>query len=105
MGAIGFQDLFRAGLLWATAGDTEGDLEAGLAGFLLDAFAFDEEHLSHMGEIHVLVEGAVTPNAAGFDAPMFTGAGLGEMGLAAIAEQQFDIGLASVGWLPLTLKW
>jgi len=100
MTTIGFQDLFRVGLLWGAAGDTQGDLEAGLAGFLLDEFAFDEEHLPYMREIQVFVERALTPNTARFDAPMFTGGALDEVCLAAIAEQEFDIGLASVGWLP-----
>ena len=104
MTTIGFQDLFRVSLLWSTAGDTEGDLEACFPGSFLDAFAFDEEHLPHMGEIQVLVECAVTPNAARFDAPMFTAVVWMKCALPR-SRKSSSISACSVGWLPLTLKW
>lgn len=93
VGAIGGEDLLGAGLCGSAASDTVGDLESGCAGFLFDAFAFDQEYLTHMGEIHLLVQSAAAPDAARFDAPMLSGADLGEIGIAAIAKQQCDVAL------------
>ena len=68
------------------------DVGGVVAGFFLDALAFDEEGLSHMGEVQIVVEPRGGPDRARFQTSMIEGERLTEVGFTAGFEQQADIG-------------
>ena len=62
-----------------------------LAGFFLDRFTLDQEHLANVREVDVRIERRTAPNAARLDAPMLARRDLDEIRGIALLEQQPDI--------------
>ena len=63
-----------------------------LAGLLLDALALDNEGLSDVGEVEIVVEPGGGPDRARFQTPVIEGERLAEVRLAAGLEEQADVG-------------
>ena len=62
-----------------------------LAGFFLDGFPLDQEHLANVREVEVGIERRTAPNAARLDAAMGGRCDLDEISGIALLEQQPDI--------------
>ena len=91
----------RASAVSGAAGDAEGVFDGGLAGLLGGGGALDEEGLADVREGQVAVEAGGGPDGAAFDAPVFEGGGLAEVGLAAVLEEHPEVveegGLVALG--------
>src|SRR5689334_14559989 len=60
-------------------------------GLLVDGFPFDEEGLSDMGKVEVVVEFGRSPDLAGFDPAMVGRGDFDEVRLCSIVEEQDEI--------------
>lgn len=72
------------------------------AGLFVEGFALNQEDLTDMGKIEVIIERGTAPNPPRLDAPVIGRGSLGEVGNGiALLEQQSDItlqsGLVSLG--------
>ena len=85
------KDTLGVGLLGSTAGDAVGDLLRAFACLFFCEMPLDEEGLSHVGEIEVMVELVCGPDLADFDSAMVRGAIMDEVGVLAVLEIQLDI--------------
>ena len=65
--AVHFQDPLGRCLLRGAAGDSQGDIQAVLAGFFVEGLAFDQENLPDVGEVEVGIEFCAAPNTPCFD--------------------------------------
>ena len=63
--SVGFEHLLGVGLVGGSAGDAVGELDGAFAGFLLDALAFDDEGLTDVGEVKVVVQCGSGPDLRG----------------------------------------
>ena len=91
MPAVDRQDALRRSLLHRATRDSQSNLTRMLAGFFLDGFPLDQEHLANVGKVDVRIERRTAPNAARLDAPMFARRDLDEIRGIALLEQQPDI--------------
>ncbi len=91
MPAVDRQDALRRSLLCSATRDSQRNLTRVLAGFFLDAFPLDQEHLADVREVEVGIERRTAPNAARLDAPMLARRDRDEISGIALLEQQPDI--------------
>ena len=91
MPAVDRQDPLRRGLLHRATRDSQCNLTRMLAGFFLDGFTLDQEHLANVREVDVGIERRTAPNAARLDAPMLARRDLDKIRGTALLEQQPDI--------------
>lgn len=88
---IGGQDFLCVGIPgWAT-GDAIGNLTGAFSGFLIDAVTFDDESLSDVWKVQVVIELGGDPDFAGFDPAMIRGRMIDEIWLLSVPEVEFDI--------------
>ena len=85
--AVEFEQAPGVGGVGRVGGDAEGVFDGGLAGLLGGGGALDEEGLADVREGQVAVEAGGGPDGAAFEAPVFEGGGLAEVGLAAVPEE------------------
>jgi len=78
--AVISKHLLGIGLLPRRAGDAVDSLPALYTTFLVDGLAFDHECLTYMRKVQVVVQCGSGPDFSGFDTPVFTLAGLNEIG-------------------------
>jgi hypothetical protein len=69
-----------------------GGLTRRFAGLLLRAMAFDDECLSNMGKVEVIVELGGDPDFSGFNPAMLRGLSIDEVGLLSISEEELNVG-------------
>ena len=73
------------------ARDPQRNLGRVIAGFFLDALAFDQNHLADVGKVEIRIERRTAPNAPRLDATMVGRRDLNEIRDAAPLERQGDI--------------
>lgn len=88
---VGVEDTFWVGLLWCSAGDAISDFTRGFASLFLCRVPLDEEGLSDVGKVKVVVEFRGGPDFSGFDSSMVRGRVLNEIRLLPILEPQSEV--------------
>lgn len=88
---VDLEHMLRVGLFGGPAGDAVGNIQRDLARFLLYAVTFDDECLSNMREVEVVIEFRGCPDLSGFDSSVIRGRILNEVRLLPIPEVQLKI--------------
>ncbi|MFH1148575.1 MAG: hypothetical protein V1736_12830 [Pseudomonadota bacterium] len=70
MAAVHGENTLWIGLLRRSTGNATGDVTGSFAAFFLHGMSFDDERLSDVGKIEVVVEFGCDPDLSGFDSPM-----------------------------------
>ena len=97
--AVDVKKTLGIGLIRGSAGDTVRDFDGLFAGLFLYGVPFDDESLSDMGKIEILVEFVCGPDLADFDPAMIRGCIINEIRPLALQEVQFDV-LKECGLVP-----
>ena len=84
--AVNLENPLRVGLSGGFTGDTVGDFNRTGATLLVVSVSLDDESLSDVREVEVVVEFRGGPDLSGFDASVIRGCMLNEMRFAPIPE-------------------
>ncbi len=85
--AINIEDTLWVSLLRRSTGDAVSDFTKADAALFLYRASFDEERLSDVGEVEVVIEFGVGPDLSDFDSSMVGGRILNEIRLLPVLEQ------------------
>lgn len=91
MSAIDIEQALGRCLLWRAARDAENRFAATFSGFLFSHLTLDQEDLTDVGKVEIIVEGRARPDAPCLDAPVCKRCRLGELGRTAPFEQLCDV--------------
>jgi hypothetical protein len=83
---VGFKDTLGVGLVWGATGNAVGKFTRLFPGLFFYGLPFDDEGLSDVGEVEVLVEFRAGPDLADFDPAMVRRRTLNEVGFKAVLE-------------------
>lgn len=89
--AVDLEHLFGVGLLWSSAGDAVSNIQGTLAGLFLYAVPLDDECLSDVREVEVVVELRSCPDLPGFDSSVIRRRILNELRLLPTPEVKLKI--------------
>lgn len=98
--AVNLENTLRVGLIGGFTGDTVGDFKRTGATLLVSSVSLDDESLSDVREVEVVVEFGGGPDLSGFDASVIRGRMLNEMRFPPIPEVLTpDLGELRAGFL------
>lgn len=89
--AVDLEHLLRAGLFCGSTGDAVGSIQRSLAGLFLYAVPLDDECLSNVRKIEVVVELRGCPDLSRFDSSVIRRRILNELRLLPVPEVQLKI--------------
>ena len=91
MAAVNVENTLCVGLLRCSTGDAVGDFTGAFAVLFLYGLPLDDESLSDMRKVEVVVEFGCGPDFSSFDSPMVRGRIINEIGLLPVLEVQLDV--------------
>ena len=94
MPAVDLKEASGMGLFRCSAGDAVGDFVGAFSGLLLDPLPFDDEGLSDVREVEVVVECGGGPDLSGFDPPMLGRGVLDELRFVSVLEEAGELALS-----------
>ena len=74
------------GFSWFSAGNAVGDFGRALTAFLLHGVPFDDERLSHVGEVEVVIEFGRSPDLSDLDPSVIRGRALNKIRFLPVFE-------------------
>ena len=89
--AVDMEEMLGIGLLRGAAGESKGDFLGAFPGFLFESCALDEEGLTDLGKVEVVVQRGGRPDHAGFDPSMLGWRLLNEVRFLPVLEIESEV--------------
>jgi len=91
MAAVHGENTLWIGLLRRSTGNAIGEITGSFAGLFLYGMSFDDERLSNVRKIEVVIEFGCGPDLSGFDSPMVRRIKSNEIGLLTVLKVQLNV--------------